>query len=55
MINNEQVVEMNMEAMRQRLPVSKLKIKKAYEHSNERLYCSNCSISIFDFHKSCIS
>ncbi|TXG57699.1 hypothetical protein EZV62_015528 [Acer yangbiense] len=52
MINDEQVVEMNVEAKRQRLPISKLKIKKAYEHSNDHLYCSNFNTFIFDFHKS---
>ncbi|KAK0594289.1 hypothetical protein LWI29_023474 [Acer saccharum] len=53
MIDDEQVAEMNMEAKRRCLPISKLKIKKAYKHSNERLYCSNCNTSIFDFHRSC--
>ncbi|KAK4834060.1 hypothetical protein QYF36_016127 [Acer negundo] len=53
MIDDKQVVEMNMEAKRQHLHVSKLKIKKAYEHSNGRLYHSNCNTFMFDFHISC--
>ena len=50
MIDDEQVADMNMEAKRRRLP----KINQAYEHSNKRLYCSNCNTSIFDVHKTTV-
>ncbi|TXG54667.1 hypothetical protein EZV62_019923 [Acer yangbiense] len=52
MIDDEQVVDMNMEAKRRRLHA--LKINEAYEHSNEHLYCGNYNTSIFDFHKTAV-
>ncbi|XP_062028262.1 lysine-specific demethylase JMJ26-like [Rosa rugosa] len=53
-IRDEQVSEMVVEAKRQGLgDVSELKVEKANCADDERMYCNNCSTSIFDFHRSC--
>ncbi|XP_062027619.1 uncharacterized protein LOC133743641 isoform X1 [Rosa rugosa] len=53
-IRDEQVIEMLIEAKRQGLrDVSELKVEKANCGEDERMYCNNCSTSIFDFHRSC--
>ncbi|XP_060186669.1 lysine-specific demethylase JMJ29-like isoform X3 [Lycium barbarum] len=53
--NAEQVVEMEIEAKIQGLPVSELMLQKANCQENERMYCNNCKTSIFDFHRNCSS
>ncbi|XP_062026191.1 uncharacterized protein LOC133742513 [Rosa rugosa] len=53
-IRDEQVNEMVVEANRQGLgDVSELKVDKANCGEDERMYCNNCSTSIFDFHRTC--
>ncbi|OIT03102.1 PREDICTED: lysine-specific demethylase JMJ25-like isoform X2 [Nicotiana attenuata] len=54
-INTEQVMEMEVEAKIQGLPVSNLKLQKEKCHRNERVYCDNCQTSIVDFHRNCSS
>ena len=51
----EQVMEMEIEARIQGLPVSELKLHKAKCQKNERMYCNNCKTSIVDFHRNCSS
>ncbi|XP_075075828.1 lysine-specific demethylase JMJ29 [Nicotiana tabacum] len=53
--NAEQVMEMEIEARIQGLPVSELKLHKAKCQKNERMYCNNCKTSIVDFHRNCSS
>ncbi|MCD9561372.1 hypothetical protein HAX54_020434 [Datura stramonium] len=53
--NAEQVMEMEIEANIQGLPVSELILQKAKCQKNERMYCNNCKTSIFDFHRNCSS
>ncbi|XP_040366412.1 uncharacterized protein LOC112175955 isoform X1 [Rosa chinensis] len=53
-IRDEQVSEMVVEAKRRGLrDVLELKVEKAKCGEDERMYCNNCSTSIFDFHRSC--
>ncbi|PQQ10874.1 lysine-specific demethylase JMJ25 [Prunus yedoensis var. nudiflora] len=54
-INDEQVIEMEMEARRQGLTLLELKTKKSDVKANERVYCNNCKTSIFDLHRTCPS
>ncbi|CAN4112918.1 unnamed protein product [Withania somnifera] len=53
--NAEQVLEMQIEATIQGLPVSELMLQQAKCQKNERMYCNNCKTSIFDFHRNCSS
>ncbi|WJX72605.1 hypothetical protein P8452_56465 [Trifolium repens] len=52
-LDQEQTVEKEIEAKRQGLPLSELKIKVADSFTDERVYCDNCKTSIFDYHRSC--
>ncbi|KAL5564875.1 hypothetical protein UlMin_028039 [Ulmus minor] len=54
-LDNEQVIEAEMEAKRQGISLSELKIQKWNGSKNECVYCDNCKTSIFDFHRSCPS
>ncbi|KAB2595213.1 hypothetical protein D8674_030663 [Pyrus ussuriensis x Pyrus communis] len=52
-INDEQMTEMEMEATRQGLSISELKIQSSDCLEDERAYCNNCKTSIVDLHRSC--
>ncbi|XP_045821538.1 lysine-specific demethylase JMJ25-like [Trifolium pratense] len=52
-LDEEQMVEKEIEAKRQGLSLSELKIEVADCPKNERVYCDNCRTSIFDYHRSC--
>ncbi|WJX21577.1 hypothetical protein P8452_10988 [Trifolium repens] len=52
-LDKEQMVEKEIEAKRQGLSLSELKIEVADCPKNERVYCNNCKTSIFDYHRSC--
>ncbi|XP_050156624.1 lysine-specific demethylase JMJ25-like isoform X3 [Malus sylvestris] len=52
-INAEQMTEMDMEATRQGLSISELKIQSSDCLEDERAYCNNCKTSIVDLHRSC--
>ncbi|XP_024630937.1 lysine-specific demethylase JMJ25 [Medicago truncatula] len=52
-LDEEQMVEKEIEAKRQGLSHSKLKVKVADYPKNKRVYCDNCKTSIFDYHRSC--
>ncbi|CAI8601740.1 unnamed protein product [Vicia faba] len=52
-LDEEQMTEKEIEAKRQGLPLSELKIKVADYFKDERVYCDNCKTSIFDYHRSC--
>ncbi|KAI5401755.1 lysine-specific demethylase JMJ26 [Lathyrus oleraceus] len=52
-LDEEQMTEKEIEAKRQGLPLSELKIKVADYSKDERVYCDNCKTSIFDYHRSC--
>ncbi|KAE9594039.1 putative transcription factor C2H2 family [Lupinus albus] len=52
-LNEEQMLELVIEAKRQGLSLSELNIEKAEYSLDERVYCDNCKTSIFDYHRSC--
>ncbi|PON68253.1 Zinc finger, RING-type domain containing protein [Parasponia andersonii] len=52
-LNEEQVIESELEAKREGIAFSELKIRQAGCSENERVYCNNCRTSIVDFHRSC--
>ncbi|XP_019427794.1 PREDICTED: lysine-specific demethylase JMJ25-like isoform X2 [Lupinus angustifolius] len=52
-LNEEQMLELGLEAKRQGLSLSELNIEKAEYSAKERVYCDNCKTSIFDYHRSC--
>ncbi|XP_019451781.1 PREDICTED: lysine-specific demethylase JMJ25-like [Lupinus angustifolius] len=52
-LNEEQMIELGIEAKRQGLSLSELNIEKAEYSQMERVYCDNCKTSIFDYHRSC--
>ncbi|XP_058772085.1 lysine-specific demethylase JMJ25-like [Vicia villosa] len=52
-LDEEQMVEKEIEAKTQGLPLSELTIKVADYSKDERVYCDNCKTSIFDYHRSC--
>ncbi|XP_061996465.1 lysine-specific demethylase JMJ29-like isoform X2 [Rosa rugosa] len=52
-LNDEQVIEMVMEARRQGKSLSELKIQRSDSSPDDRVYCDNCNTSIIDFHRSC--
>ncbi|KAI4328619.1 hypothetical protein L6164_020956 [Bauhinia variegata] len=52
-LDEEQRNEKQIEATRQGLALSVLKIENANCGTNERAYCDNCRTSIFDYHRSC--
>ncbi|XP_062000816.1 lysine-specific demethylase JMJ29-like isoform X2 [Rosa rugosa] len=52
-LNNEQVIEMEMEARRQGLSVSERKIQRSNCSYDERVNCNNCKASIVDLYRSC--
>ncbi|CAL0300508.1 unnamed protein product [Lupinus luteus] len=52
-LNEEQMLELGIEAKRQGLSLSELNIEKAEYSLKERVYCDNCKTSIFDYHRSC--
>ncbi|KEH42474.1 putative transcription factor C2H2 family [Medicago truncatula] len=52
-LDEEQMAEKEIEAKRQGLSCSELKIKAADIPKKERVYCDNCKTSIFDYHRSC--
>ncbi|KAM5554580.1 hypothetical protein ABKV19_022798 [Rosa sericea] len=52
-LNDEQVIEMEMEARRQGLSVSELKIQRSNCSYDERVNCNNCKASIVDLYRSC--
>ncbi|KAK4490610.1 hypothetical protein RD792_001298 [Penstemon davidsonii] len=49
----EQMVEKEMEATIQGIPVSEVKPQRSDCQENERIYCDNCRTAIVDFHRSC--
>ncbi|KAH0646644.1 hypothetical protein KY284_034528 [Solanum tuberosum] len=53
--NTEQVMEMEIEAKIQGLPVSELMLPKAKCRRSERIHCNNCKTSIFDLRRNCSS
>ncbi|PRQ57271.1 putative transcription factor & chromatin remodeling &Metalloenzymes JmjC family [Rosa chinensis] len=52
-LNDEQLIEMEMEARRQGLSVSELKIQRSNCSYDERVNCNNCKASIVDLYRSC--
>ncbi|CAK8574223.1 unnamed protein product [Lathyrus sativus] len=52
-LDEEQMAEKGIEAKRQGLPLSELKIEVADYSKDESVYCDNCKTSIFDYHRSC--
>ncbi|OQU89455.1 lysine-specific demethylase JMJ25 isoform X3 [Sorghum bicolor] len=52
-LNKDQMEEREAEAKIQGLQLSELIIEKAVSCNNERVFCNNCSTSIFDLHRSC--
>ncbi|CAJ2630944.1 unnamed protein product [Trifolium pratense] len=52
-LDEEQMAEKEIEAKRQGVSLSELKIEVADCPKNERVYCDNCKTSIFDYHRSC--
>ncbi|GAV72265.1 JmjC domain-containing protein/Myb_DNA-bind_3 domain-containing protein, partial [Cephalotus follicularis] len=52
-IDEEQMKEKEVEAMRLGLALEDLQIANANLAENERVFCDNCRTSIFDFHRSC--
>ncbi|KAM1018953.1 hypothetical protein ACFX13_041116 [Malus domestica] len=52
-LNDEQMIEMEIEARRQGIPLSELKIQRSDCPEDDRIYCNNCKTSIFDFHRIC--
>ncbi|KAF5728225.1 hypothetical protein HS088_TW21G00370 [Tripterygium wilfordii] len=52
-LNEEQLMETHIEAKRQGISMSELKITIADFDMDERVYCDICRTSIFDFHRSC--
>lgn len=51
--NKEQLMEKDVEAKIQGLPLSELKLEETKCSKGERAYCNNCQTSIVDFHRSC--
>ncbi|KAL5539692.1 hypothetical protein UlMin_042240, partial [Ulmus minor] len=51
-LDDEQVIEGEMEAKRQGISLSELKIPKSGSEF-KRVYCDNCKTSIVDYHRSC--
>ncbi|KAG8383963.1 hypothetical protein BUALT_Bualt04G0068500 [Buddleja alternifolia] len=49
----EQLVEMEMEAKIQGLPISEIKPQRSNCRKIERIYCDYCKTGIVDFHRSC--
>ncbi|KAL5730594.1 hypothetical protein ACHQM5_003397 [Ranunculus cassubicifolius] len=54
-IDQEQVMEKEVEAIIQGIPVSELELKKSACSSGERAYCNNCLTSIYGVHRNCPS
>ncbi|PNY02636.1 lysine-specific demethylase 3B, partial [Trifolium pratense] len=52
-LDEEQMAEKEIEAKRQGVSLSELKIEVSDCPKNERVYCDNCKTSIFDYHRSC--
>ncbi|XP_038689600.1 lysine-specific demethylase JMJ25-like isoform X2 [Tripterygium wilfordii] len=52
-LNEEQLMETHIEAKRQGISMSELKIPIADFDMDERVYCDICRTSIFDLHRSC--
>ncbi|KAK7280613.1 hypothetical protein RJT34_25678 [Clitoria ternatea] len=52
-LDEEQKIEQEIEAKRQGLSISELKIVETEYSIGERIYCDNCKTSIFDYHRSC--
>ncbi|XP_057423746.1 lysine-specific demethylase JMJ26-like [Lotus japonicus] len=52
-LDEEQMMEKEIEAKRQGLSLSELKIKEADHYEGDRVYCENCKTSIFGYHRSC--
>ncbi|XP_027189817.1 lysine-specific demethylase JMJ26-like isoform X3 [Cicer arietinum] len=52
-LDEEQLAEKEIEAKRQGISLSEVKIRLADYPKKERVYCDNCKTSIFDFHRSC--
>ncbi|GAB4839613.1 hypothetical protein Ancab_029136 [Ancistrocladus abbreviatus] len=52
-LNEEQMMEKEIEAIIQGVPVSKVNIKTFKCPNDERMYCNFCRTSIADFHRSC--
>ncbi|ONI22349.1 hypothetical protein PRUPE_2G123400, partial [Prunus persica] len=52
-VNDEQMIEMEIEARRQGLSLSELKIQRSDSSYGDRVYCNNCKTSIIDLHRSC--
>ncbi|GAB4845538.1 hypothetical protein Ancab_038943 [Ancistrocladus abbreviatus] len=52
-ISEEQMMEKEVEARIQRVPVSELEVIRIECALDERMYCNNCKTSIVDFHRSC--
>ncbi|KAK7290303.1 hypothetical protein RIF29_04619 [Crotalaria pallida] len=51
--NQEQLLELEMEAKIQGLSLSDVKVSQIDYSEDERIYCNNCKTSIIDFHRSC--
>ncbi|VFQ63579.1 unnamed protein product [Cuscuta campestris] len=52
-INADQMMEREVEAKIQGVTLSESHIQRVICDEKERMYCNNCSTSIFDFHRSC--
>ncbi|XP_066390206.1 lysine-specific demethylase JMJ26-like isoform X6 [Miscanthus floridulus] len=52
-LNKDQMEEREAEAKIQGLQLSELIVEKAVSWNDERVFCNNCSTSIFDLHRSC--
>ncbi|XP_019441689.1 PREDICTED: lysine-specific demethylase JMJ25-like isoform X1 [Lupinus angustifolius] len=52
-LNEEQMIELGIEAKRQGLSLSELNIQKAEYSRRKHVSCDNCKTSIFDYHRSC--
>ncbi|XP_017415480.2 lysine-specific demethylase JMJ26-like isoform X1 [Vigna angularis] len=53
LLDEEQRIENETEAKIQGISVSELEVVHADYFKDERVYCDNCKISIFDYHRSC--
>ncbi|KAK3007924.1 hypothetical protein RJ639_014733 [Escallonia herrerae] len=51
--NEEQMLEKEIEAKIQGIPLPEVKLQKSECKQDERMYCNNCKTSVFDFHRSC--
>ncbi|XP_070681730.1 lysine-specific demethylase JMJ29-like [Malus domestica] len=52
-LNDEQMIEIEIEARRQGKPISELKILRSDCPEDDRIYCNNSKLLFLDFHRSC--